>query len=94
MEIDIEYQSFIIELKLLSISKYNVLHCFLNNSRTERDIQLRFSPVERGGTAMYFSEYCIRRNHFKTDYFCKTGKMYNKCGNLGFKSECYVYFKK
>ena len=40
---------------LLSISKYNVLQCFLNNSRTLADRDLRFSPLEgaKRGTWIY-----------------------------------------
>ena len=40
---------------LISVSKNNVLHCFLNNSRTQPASDLRLSPSDRGprGTSIY-----------------------------------------
>ncbi len=49
---------------ILSISKYNVLHCCLNNSRASTARDLRFSPIESGEKGTFFSPILYKTNSF------------------------------
>ncbi len=56
----------------LSVSKYNVLNCFSNNSRTQSPRDLRFSPIDRGDIGTSSLRLYIGSNHFKTNHRCRT----------------------
>ena len=60
--------SIVFSRKLLSISKYNRLGYFLNNSRTERDREARFSPFERERSGL--------SKHVKINFFKNLGKIF------------------
>ncbi len=59
---------------MLSVSKYSVLHCFLNNSRTQSARDLRFSPIDRKLEETQVYEQTKNWSYFETTAVSKSLK--------------------